>query len=84
MDLGGGVPAGGVANVDLLSGGLDSLLTGGVGGAAAPSNNSLLGDIFGLGSAATTTFYIPPKQVSLLIAIFCPSKVGKGHHLALN
>ena len=70
MDLGGGVQAGGQpGNVDLLSGGLDNLLTGGgaasaaaAAGGAAPSNNSLLGDIFGIGNAASTTFYIPPKQ----------------------
>ena len=73
MDLGGGggAQAGGAAgaegNVDLLSGGLDNLLTGGAAaasapGGAGPSNNSLLGDIFGLGGSGSTTFYIPPKQ----------------------
>ena len=60
MDLGGGggAQAGGAAgaegNVDLLSGGLDNLLTGGAAsapGGAGPSNNSLLGDIFGLGGS---------------------------------
>jgi AP-1 complex subunit beta-1 len=37
------------------------------------TTNSLLGDIFGIGSSsATTTFYIPPKQVWL------PAAKGKG------
>ena len=51
-----------------MSGGLDNLLTGGATAAAAPgagggpSNNALLGDIFGLGGSGSTTFYIPPKQ----------------------
>ena len=53
--------------ISILLGGIDNLLTGGAPaagapGAAAPSNNALLGDIFGLGNAASTTFYIPPKQ----------------------
>ena len=66
MDLGGGgaAAAGGAAggNVDLLGGGAD-ILGGGVAPAAAPpSTNALLGDIFGLGNAGSTTFYIPPKQ----------------------
>ena len=29
------------------------------------TTNSLLGDIFGIGSAAPSTFYIPPKQTWL-------------------
>ena len=66
MDLGGGASAAGGGNVDLLSGGIDNLLTGGqtagAGQPAAQSNNSILGDIFGLGTASSTTFYIPPKQ----------------------
>ena len=67
MDLGGGgqAQAAAAGNVDLLSGGLDNLLTGGnapAAGGAAPSNNSLLGDIFGMSGASQTTFYIPPKQ----------------------
>ncbi len=69
MDLGGGSAAGAAGNVDLLSGGLDNLLTGGAapgasGAAGQPgqSNNSLLGDIFGFGNTASTTFFIPPKQ----------------------
>ncbi len=62
MDIGGGgaAAAAGGGNVDLLSGGLDGLAGGGA--PAAPSTNALLGDIFGLGTTATTTFYIPPKQ----------------------
>lgn len=36
------------------------------------TTNALLGDIFGMGSAATTTFFIPPKQVWL------PAAKGKG------
>jgi len=56
----GGSPGG---NVDLLSGGGTDILGGGAAPAAAPpSTNALLGDIFGLGNAASTTFYIPPKQ----------------------
>ena len=67
MDLGGGTAAaaaGGAAggNVDLLSGGGADILGGGAPAAAPPSTNALLGDIFGLGNAASTTFYIPPKQ----------------------
>ena len=56
--------AGGAAggNVDLLSGGGADILGGGAPAAAPPSTNALLGDIFGLGNAASTTFYIPPKQ----------------------
>merc|ERR1712241_231369 len=38
------------------------ILGGGAPAAAPPSTNALLGDIFGLGNAASTTFYIPPKQ----------------------
>merc|ERR1719225_1859059 len=70
MDLGGGAGAAAAAtggspggNVDLLSGGGADILGGGAAPAAAPpSTNALLGDIFGLGNAASTTFYIPPKQ----------------------
>jgi hypothetical protein len=40
MDLGGGAPAGG--NVDLLSGGLDNLLTGGAAPAPPPVSFKLL------------------------------------------
>ena len=64
MDLGGGAAgaAAGAAggNVDLLAGG--DILGGAAPAAAPPSTNALLGDIFGLGNAASTTFYIPPKQ----------------------
>jgi len=66
MDLGGGsaAAAGGAAggNVDLLGGGADILGGGAAPAAAPPSTNALLGDIFGLGNAGSTTFYIPPKQ----------------------
>jgi len=75
MDIGGeaAVPRGlgGAPAPDLLGGGLDQLLAGGppdpsLPGAAA---NNLLGDIFGLdSSAATSTGYIPPKQVWLTAA----------------
>lgn len=49
------------SNVDLLGGGLDILLGGGpdLTGGAAPSTTGLLGDIFGLTTAAT--MYTPPK-----------------------
>ena len=61
--------------LDLLGGGLDSLLGGG-GDAAAPAAASttsagLLGDIFGLGAAPATTF-VSPKTVWL------PAARGKG------
>lgn len=66
MDLGPGKPAGAAAaaggNVDLLSGGGADILGAAAAPAAPPSTNALLGDIFGLGNAASTTFYIPPKQ----------------------
>jgi len=72
MDIGGGAPAGaaGGAAPDLLGGGLDILTgTGAAASAAAGQNtNSLLGDIFGIGSSAPTTFYIPPKQTWLAAA----------------
>ena len=45
----------------LLGGGVD-ILGAAAAPAAPPSTNALLGDIFGLGNAASTTFYIPPKQ----------------------
>ncbi|XP_040579652.1 AP-2 complex subunit beta [Lepeophtheirus salmonis] len=70
MDLGAPMPSnqsGTTGNVDLLGGGLH-IFGGGGGQAAAPTSNSLLGDIFGLGSAAATTCYIPPKQVWLSAA----------------
>merc|ERR1712241_741285 len=38
------------------------ILGGGAPAAAPPSTNALLGDIFGIGNVASTTFYIPPKQ----------------------
>ena len=44
-----------------LGGGVD-ILGAAAAPAAPPSTNALLGDIFGLGNAASTTFYIPPKQ----------------------
>ena len=67
LDLGPGKPAeGGAAggNIDLLSGGGGDILGADPisGVTAPPSTNALLGDIFGLGNAASTTFYIPPKQ----------------------
>ena len=71
MDIGGeaAVPRGlgGAPAPDLLGGGLDQLLAGGppdpsLPGAAA---NNLLGDIFGLGSTATSSGHVPPKQVWL-------------------
>jgi len=66
MDLGPGKPTGDAAaaggNVDLLSGGGVDILGAAAAPAAPPSTNALLGDIFGLGNAASTTFYIPPKQ----------------------
>lgn len=77
MDIGGGVapvqaPAAPTSNVDLLGGGLDVLLGGGVdlGANVAPSTTGLLGDIFGLSS--TPTMYTPPKSCWL------PAEKGKG------
>jgi len=74
MDLGGGVGAAagvqGLGDIDLLGGGLDIL--GGVSANVPQSTNSLLGDIFGMGSSSTTTFYIPPKLEWL------PASKGKG------
>jgi len=75
MDLGGGGPAtaapGAAAPLaDLLGGGLDQLLGGGVSAdpvAAGGTTNSLLGDIFGMGGS-THSGYIPPKQVWLAAA----------------
>ena len=85
MDLGGPAPstipsavapsyaAGGL---DLLGGGLDSLLSdvappapNPIANLSAPSITSagLLGDIFGLTSATTSTSYVAPKQVPLVI-----------------
>lgn len=64
-------------NVDILGNGLDGLLGGGpdIGAASSvspvPANatsSGLLGDIFGLGSAEA--FYMPPKQVGFLFALF--------------
>merc|ERR1711970_970204 len=71
MDIGGTAAAavprgmGGAPAPDLLGGGLDQLLAGGPPDPAAPGgNNSLLGDIFGMGGS-TPTGYVPPKQVWL-------------------
>ena len=78
MDIGGeaAVPrgVGGAPAPDLLGGGLDQLLAGGPPDPSVPgpAANNLLGDIFGLGSSAAPSGYIPPKQVWLT-----PAK-GKG------
>jgi len=71
MDIGGTAAAavprgmGGAPAPDLLGGGLDQLLAGGPPDpATAGGNNSLLGDIFGMGGSAPTG-YVPPKQVWL-------------------
>ena len=72
MDLGGPpVPAptavpvySASSGLDLLGGGLDSLLSDPVAAPppVAPASVGLLGDIFGLTAPAATS-YIPPKQV---------------------
>jgi len=76
MDIGGGGPAAAAAPAaaapvtDLLGGGLDQLLGGGAPEPAAVTGgnvNSLLGDIFGMGTS-THAGYIPPKQVWLTAA----------------
>lgn len=77
-------PAFSGGTLDLLGGGLDSLLGGGVGeagnaspapgvppAAAATSSAGLLGDIFGMPSAAPSTYQVP-KQLWL------PANRGKG------
>jgi len=70
MDIGGtAVPRGmgGAPAPDLLGGGLDQLLAGGPpdpSAAGASGNNSLLGDIFGMGETAHAG-YVAPKQVWL-------------------
>jgi AP-1 complex subunit beta-1 len=67
------------SGIDILGGGLDSLLSGGSDlGSTAPqssglpplSTTGLLGDIFGIPSSGS--FYVPPKQVWL------PAVRGKG------
>merc|ERR1712142_1191399 len=72
MDIGGGGTAvprgmGGAPAPDLLGGGLDQLLAGGPPDPSVPGaagNNSLLGDIFGMGETAHAG-YVAPKQVWL-------------------
>merc|ERR1712025_1528879 len=71
MDIGGSAASavprgmGGAPAPDLLGGGLDQLLAGGPPDpSTAGGNNSLLGDIFGMGGSAHTG-YVPPKQVWL-------------------
>ena len=79
MDIGAAVPRGmgGAPAPDLLGGGLDQLLAGGPPDPAAPGPgaNSLLGDIFGMGTE-THNGYVPPKQVWLA--------AGKGKGLEVS
>ncbi|XP_076363601.1 adaptor protein complex 1/2, beta subunit [Tachypleus tridentatus] len=68
-------PVANTAAMDLLGGGLDSLLgdtsaPAGITSAPPVSSSGLLGDIFGIGNV--TPFYTPPKQVWL------PAARGKG------
>ncbi|XP_055383043.1 AP-1 complex subunit beta-1 isoform X2 [Condylostylus longicornis] len=60
-------PAAPTSNVDLLGGGLDILL----GGPAETGTSGLLGDIFGLGTTASTMVQIPR-------IIWLPAEKGKG------
>ncbi|XP_050498481.1 AP-1 complex subunit beta-1 [Diabrotica virgifera virgifera] len=74
MDLNAPAPAAAQAavpasNVDLLGGGLDSLLDIGT-TPAPPTSTGLLGDIFGIPTAPT--MYTPPKTIWL------PAEKGKG------
>ncbi|XP_058825585.1 AP-1 complex subunit beta-1 isoform X2 [Topomyia yanbarensis] len=86
MDIGApappSVPAANTSNVDLLGGGLDILLGGGPTAAEATNNTAsaaatggaggLLGDIFGIGPAATSNMIQIPKICWL------PADKGKG------
>jgi len=87
MDLGGPpVPAptavpvySASSGLDLLGGGLDSLLSDPVAAPppVAPASVGLLGDIFGLTAPAATS-YVPPKQIWL------PAARGKGLEISGN
>ncbi|KAF2896561.1 hypothetical protein ILUMI_09611 [Ignelater luminosus] len=79
MDIGSSIPTPAVSaqptsNIDLLGGGLDSLLGGGSGtdlsAGSVPTTTGLLGDIFGI--TTTSTMYTPPK------ACWLPAEKGKG------